>query len=326
MSKKSNIAPIVFNYYSAHFTPYAEKENEYNDGKIIREVVDYIRKERSENKAVVIDRNFNQDNRPQRSLFINNITPLPKEQRIIGSIALIRAGRLPMIKKPDGLEIVPLNTVDGSSIVELTHFFIDYSTHQLIFCIEYNYNGPRWSDIEYYFRNVCKYKLRIAKHLQSSIFLSSKIKETLENLKEVLNLNIKVQPSNLVQLDPDVRKNYFSGLDSLQNTVEAKYLRFEASFQERGTGYFNKSNKKGTNLVSSLLKKFITRKHNIDAFEDFQVKYEDKHGEEQLFNLLHGKRESTVFFDPTELKKNSEWYEKVKGEFDNFMKTKNVTS
>lgn len=323
----SNLTKVAFNYYSLTFHPYKEGETEFNDNKILREIVNFIRSKRSEKSAVVVDKNYNQDNKAPRNLFIYNASFLPRKSRILASIALIREGRLPMIKKPNEMEIVPLTAVEtGASVVELTHFFIDYSGHQPVVCVEYNHNGPRWSDIEYYIRHICRDHLRIAKHVISSLYMKAKIEDTLNALVNVLKLDVKVKPNNLVQLDPDVRSSYFTGLDKLQDTLDTKYLRFEASYYSPGSNLKIPVNNKANSMVTTLLKKFISRSHNIDAFEDFQVKYEDKNGHEQIFNLLKGKVESEVEMDIKKTKTNTQWHDSIQDEFDNFMKSRYATS
>ena len=51
------------------------------------------------------------------------------------------------------------------------------------------------------------------------------------------------------------------------------------------------------------------------------MKYEDKEGIEDTFNLLKGKREIIKEIEPKMMSKRREVYEMIEGDFNEFMKT-----
>ncbi|MGB0982198.1 MAG: hypothetical protein ACPGUH_08875 [Winogradskyella sp.] len=72
-------------------------------------------------------------------------------------------------------------------------------------------------------------------------------------------------------------------------------------------------------MVKTLLGKFKARPFHIDCFDDFVIKYEDKEGNEELFNLLREKKELDYDVEMSTLKKKRHWYELIEKDFDEFM-------
>lgn len=51
--------------------------------------------------------------------------------------------------------------------------------------------------------------------------MDNTIDKTLENLKNVLNIDIKIQPQKIAQMDKDIVGQYFTGINNIGNTLEA---------------------------------------------------------------------------------------------------------
>jgi len=133
-------------------------------------------------------------------------------------------------------------------------------------------------------------------------------------------MEIKVQPKNLRLLDTDLIGSYFSGMNNIGNTLKPKYIRLEAMYQTPGKGIDSKElNKDANKMVLDLLRRFKGRSFNIDAFEAFVVKYENKEGAEEMFNLLHGKKEIILNIDLKKVTRSKDWYDLIKDEFNLFI-------
>ena len=253
---------------------------------------------------------------------MNRAVILPREKRIRCSMALLRSGREPFLKPKEQFKLIPLSESTIGSIAEETHFFIDYNRSYAVICCEYNHHGPRISDIEYYFRNVAQKALKQSRATEVSTYLDAPIDETLAKLKNVLNLEIKVQPKNLSQLDPDIQNKYFSGMNNISQVLKPKYIRLEAYYQFPGKGILSKElNVAANKMVTEMLTRFRGRAFNIDAFDAFQVKYEDKDGNEDIFNLLSGKKEIVLNVDIKKVTRSKDWYGLIENDFNNFMET-----
>jgi len=314
---EKGLTPIRFHFYKVKFTPYNSAKHETSES-IVRQVVTFLSQEKIAGRGLLIDKHESRGKEIARPLFVTNAVIMLKEKRIRCSIALLRTGKIPLLKPADKFKLIPLDTSTGE-IAEQTHFFIDYSGESVTLCVEFNYNGPRVSDIEYYFRVVARDKLRIAKATELEVYMDSTIDKTLAELKNVLNFEVKVQPQKLAQLDTALVGQYFTGITNLANNVKPKFVKLEAMFQTPGKQVVSSElNKEANNMVTSFLKAFKAKPTNIDVFEHFFVKYEDKDGKEELFNLLTGKKEILKLID---LKKNNsrEWYEIIESDFDDFV-------
>jgi hypothetical protein len=316
---EKELTPIRFHFYRIKFTPYNHLKNE-DSGTIIHQVMTFLSQEQQAGKGLLIDRHEERGKEAARPLFVTNSVFMFREKRIKGSMALLRTGKIPFVKPADKFMLIPFDTSNGE-IAEQTHFFIDYNTASIVLCLEFNYNGPRVSDIEYYFRIVARDKLKLAKATDVELYMETTIDKTLSDLKNVLNFDVKVQPQKLSQLDTDLVGQYFTGITNLSSRIHPKFIKLEAMFQTPGKQYVSSElNKDANTMVTRFLNAFKAKPTNMDVFEQFVVKYEGKDGKEELFNLLKGKKELLKFVDIKTLK-GRQWYELIETDLDEFVQS-----
>lgn len=280
----------------------------------------FLSKELLQHKGYLVDRLEKRSGGDTRELFLSSVVFLAKEQRIRCSIALLRKGRAPKLKPADKFLLIPISELGTPA--EETHFYIDYSKSYAVLCVEFNFFGPRASDIEFYLRNVAHDKLRLASATQLELYMDAPIAETLKQLKNVLNFEVKMRPQRITQLDKDLVGSYFTGITTLAQRVKPKFIKLEASFQNPGGAVQSTElNKEGTGMVKILLERFLKSPYNIDCFDGFTVKYESTDGTEEVFNLLKGKKEIVKEIDLKKIKKKREFYDLIKEDFDQFMDT-----
>ena len=269
------IFPTRFHFYSLRFTPYNEN-NTMSSADILGKVITFISDQKIKGKGVIIDKHKNRTDVESRELFMNYGVFIHKDKRIRCSIALLRKGKIPMLKPKDSLDLIPLTEATGS-IAEQTHFYIDYSRPQAVICVEYNHHGPRFSDIEYYFRVVAHDHLHLSKALSANLYKDDTIDTTLAELKNVLNIEIKMQAENVTHMDNDA-KGYISGISNLGQRLKPKFLRVEAYFQVPGTKIKTEEpNQDANNMFRTFLNKFKNRSFHQELFEHFEVKCFQSH-------------------------------------------------
>ncbi len=316
---QTTLTPIKFHFYYLSFKPYAEIENDYDSNTILKDVITFISKEKLEGRGYLIDKNLNRPNELPRELFMTSAVFMAREKRIRCSIALLRSGKIPQIKPVDKFQLIPIEQM-GGSIAEETNFYIDYSRNIATLCVEYNYHGPRLSDIEFYLRNIARYKLKLSRATEVGLYMNNSIDKTLLNLKNVLNIDIKLQPKKIAQMDKDIVGQYFTGLNSIGNKLKPNFLKLEAMYQIPGKNVTSVGlNKEANTMISYLLKKFKAKPLNIDCFDNFVVKYEDKDGNEDVFNLLKEKKEIVIEVNLQKKIKKREIYEMIEKDFDEFI-------
>lgn len=312
--ENKDLIPVRFHFYKLRFTPYTHAKNETSH-TILHQVVTFLSQEQHAGKGILIDKHEDGGKGSTRPLFVTNAVFMFKEKRIRFSMALLRTGRIPMVKPADKFLLVPFDTSNGE-IAEQTHFFIDYNTDSVVLCVEFNSNGPRLSDIEYYFRVVARDKLKLARATEIELYMDTSIDKTLADLKNVLNIDVKVQPQKLSQLDPAIVGQYFTAISNLGQHVKPTFVKLEVMFQTPGKQYTSSQiNKDGNSMFTRILNAFKAKPTNMDAFEHFVVRYEDKVGKEEVFNLLKGKKEIIKYID-SKITTTRQWYKLIETDFD----------
>lgn len=316
MNKKTT--PVKFNFFSLKFEPYAQLKNQYSTKTILLEVFKYLRDLKKNGQGHLIDRNEHRKETPPRELFMVGTKILPKQRKILCTMALLRKGKQPKLKPIDKFKLLSIDSI-GGDIAEETHFFIDFGGNGTVICGEYNHHGPRISDLEYYLRNVSHDKLKLSKKTEVSTHFESTIDKTIQNLQNVLHMDIKIKPRSIAQMDNEVKGSYFMGMNSIGNLLKPKYIRVESYFQTPGKSE-NKieTNKEANRVTLDLLNIFKKKPNNIGCFEDFVVKYENKDGEDAIFNLLKGKKELIVDIDLSKTTL-SKMFDKIKVDFNDFV-------
>jgi hypothetical protein len=321
MNKSDKNLEVRFQYFSLKFTPLKANDN-YTSSDIMKNVITYIsQKLLKDNQGHLIDRHEGRES-SRREMYMNRAIFIHGERRIRCSMALLRSGRKPLLKPRDKFKLVAINELGIDSIVEETHFFIDFSKSSPFICCEYQHFGPRITDIEFYFRNVAHYVLKQSKATETNFFIDAPIDETLLKLKNVLNFEVKIEPGKLEQLDTGLKNKYYTGLNTISSILKPKFVKIDASFHTYDKGVVSGELDKPINkMIRDTLIAFRGRSFNMDAFENFVVKYEDKEGNEEIFNLFRGKKEIVLNLDISTIK-NKDLYPIIKPEFDEFIATK----
>ena len=295
MNKKTT--PVKFNFFSLKFEPFTKLKSQYSTKTILLEVFDYLRALKKKGQGHLIDRNEHKKETPPRELFMVGTKIYPTQRKILCTMALLRKGKQPKLKPADKFKLLSLDSI-GGDIAEETHFFIDFGGSSTVICADYNYHGPRVSDLESYLRYVSYDKLRISKKTEVTIHFESTIDKTIQNLQNVLHMDIKINPRSIAQMDNEVKGSYFLGMNRIGNMLKPQFIRVQSYFQTLGKSDSKiQTNKEANKVTLDLLNIFKKKPKNIGCFEDFVIRYENKQGEDAVFNLLKGKKEIVVDID-----------------------------
>jgi hypothetical protein len=312
-----NSLEVKFYLHNILFTPYNGSPSQ-NSNDILFDLMTFLNQEHSAGKAYFIDRNKNRPEAERREMFMNNPVRIAKLKRFKCSIALVRDKHL-MLKPKDTFELIPFSKAAGS-IAEVTHFYIDYSICPAVMCVEFNNNGPRISDIEYYLRNLASLR-KVAKACQTTTHLSVPIDRTLEHLRNVLNFEIKLRPQSIAKMDNDI-KGYITDFANLGNRLKPQFIRIEAMFQTPGIKVKSDLlNVEANTMIRALLNKFRTKPDHIAKFDEFEIKFSNQNGEDEVFNLIKGRKEIIVNLERKTHYTTTQLYEVIEGDFNTFVDT-----
>jgi hypothetical protein len=310
---------LRFHFHRLTFTFFKEQEGKQTNLVASKGLFAYLNQERMAGRGVVLDRNKGKKGSVRRELFAPFVYTDLKNQRVYGSIALLRAGRLPRLKPHETFTLIELSKSAGE-IAEETHFFVDYSGDTSVICIEYNHNGPRISDLEFYIRTVANDR-KIAKGCTVVTLMDVSLEQAVANLSNVLNFEFKVQPQKIKMLEPVVQ-NYFTSMTTFGEKVRPRFLRVEAMFQQQGKQIGPKQeNVEANKMMKYFLNLLTTSPEQLDTFESFELKYEDKDGADYFLDLMKGKKEIVKEnVDVNAMGMGSRaWYDLIKPDFDEYM-------
>ena len=314
--KIDDLELVRFNFMTMQFIPIKEHSN-LTSNQIILKIVDSIKYQRTQNNIIIFDRFKNRKNEPSRQIYINYTGHEPLKRRLKFSMALIRSGKQPLLKPTGSIDLVPFDKNLGE-FTEITHFFIDMNRPTAVVCVEFNDNGPRMTDIEYYFRAMSTEYLHLSRSLTVGIMMESNIDETIDGLSGVFDFDMKIESKKFSEMDNDA-KGFLSEWGTLLTKLQPEFIRIEAFFQRKG----KKVNKPSTNsgMLTGLkhILKRVGKPNNSDAFDKFVINYQDADGNVKKFDLFNTKSEISVLINLNQTIKTTAVYELIKDDFDKFL-------
>jgi len=312
---------ITFNFYSVLFKP-RKQHSTLNSVEILKQVLHYVTPVNLDHKVHLVDRHKNRENSNPRHLFIDSVSFDHVERRFKCRMGVIREGKTPMLKPYDTYQLVSLDEMRKTygELVEVTHFYIDISKNKPYLCCEYNFYGPRYSDIEFYFRNVAHTILELAKETKLEIHLDVSLDKLLDDLKDVLSFELKMEPSSLEMIEPAIKNKYFTGLSSFGRLLRTRAISIKAFFDVTEGEKLLKTDTEGTNLIKRLLRSIRNEDTEIGAFKNFLLEYTTEQSDDiQTINLIKNQKGFEIKIATSALSSNRRWYELVKPGIDNFI-------
>lgn len=311
-SEEKKILQVRFHFFSLSFNKFKETENVSNR-KIINSVFGFLNRELQEGRGRLIDRHKTRKGVEQRVLFIPPSVTMLDKKRILGTIALLKNGRI-LVKPKEHFTLVPFDEASGE-IYERAHFVIDFSTDNCIICLEFNNSGPRMSDLEFYIKELAEEK-EYARSTNVNAHMDLSIDKAISEISNVLQFTIKAEPKKLTNLDLD-EQGYLSGMNALAQKLKPKAFLIKAYFQNQGKKIGkNDLNPEATSMIKLFLSRFKKNPDKLDNFDNFVVKYEDKEGVETSLDLLKGKKEIYLEVDLTKPPTRREMYALIESQID----------
>lgn len=290
-------AEALFHFFDLNLTPYNDSKTLVNANQILKDTAHHIYDSlRTGNKAIVIDRHEGSTTRSERRLVITQFAYSLPDKKYKGKIRLLRDKDLPaFLKKEDYSEVDFDKIKEEYFVAETTSFYIDVERGFPIVACQFNSNGPRISDVEYYLRHVCK-KIKSAKKVEALIHMKHTVGEVLGSIQEVLKFDMKISPDLLKYLNPDAKESFFNNMNGLSGSIDPFFLRIEAFFQIQGS---DKKAKNGKSLafIKRLLNQIVKGgEETIENFEEFNLKYMKTGGEVAEFVLVKDREEMKVLY------------------------------
>lgn len=154
---------------------------------------------------------------------------------------------------------------------------------------EFNYEGPRISDIEYYFRQVGRNN-NIAKYINYILNYDADLETLEKELENVFAINLKVN------FGYNNRMTWLKSLQNLNDDTGYKDIRLKMHFNRTKlqNGSFDR-NIRGTNLARDIISWIRNDSKNIDYLDDLKMDYlTEGKNEPEFLDFLKNKVTSSI--------------------------------
>lgn len=286
-----NTINFEFNYASIRLKPYNGDES--SSSQLLKKIIATLNSDEFPNSKKIIDRHENRKNAVNRKLVIISNRLEDKGQRCYGKIALIK-NKAPMLW--GGKDIIEeIKKVTNQQFIEVTNYVIDFNTTgDPVIMFEFNNEGPRLSDIEYYLRQIAK-EYSIAKSTETCIHLKVSYEQLDKELNNVFSVVVKVNAVN------NNKANWLKTLKTLNDDAGYKDVRLEMFFkrQKDDNGKYLR-NIRGTDYARSIIEWLRKDKKNIEYLDDLKMSYQTNN-EDEIIDLDFLKNKVISFINiPTE--------------------------
>lgn len=264
-----------FNYASFSMRPYSGREGD--SSRLLKDIVLKLRDKDFPNDKRVIDRYANRNTSPRRKLVIISNHYEDGGKRSFGKLALIK-NKAPLIWSTGDI-VEEIEKEENKEFIEVTNYVIHFSdTSEPVVMIEYNHEGPRLSDFEFYIRQIAK-DFKIAKNITYSLHLNTNYNELDQDLSNVFGITVKV--NSVTSTD---NSNWLNGLKFLNSEAGYKDVRLEFFYnrsKDREGKYLK--NTRGLSFAKKIIGWLKKDNNNIDCLDDLKMTYQVN--EEEVIEL-----------------------------------------
>jgi len=275
-----------FNYASISLIPYSGQNG--TSTQLLKNIIKKLNEEDFPKEKKVIDRFENRKNSIYRKLVIISNQFGDKGKRCFGKIALIK-NKAPLLW--GGKDIIEeIEKESNKEFIEITNYTIHFNeTADPVIMFEFNSEGPRLSDIEFYLRKIAA-EFKLARRIQSIIHLNTDYEQLGNEMQNVFALTVKVNSANTNKF------NWFNALKNINDDSGFKDVRLEFFFKrnKESNGKYER-NIRGTDFARNLLTWLKKDRKNIEYLDDLKMSYQLIDDDEIIdLDFLKNKVVSTV--------------------------------
>jgi hypothetical protein len=169
----------------------------------------------------------------------------------------------------------------------VTNFIVDFKTQvSPVIMYEFNYEGPRLSDLIYLLRHFSK-EYRIAKHINETIHLNVDYSNLDRDIENIFSIEVKVKASSINRL------NWHKELKHLQDSSGYRDVRIDFSYKRNKDNFGRyEKNIKGLDFARGILGWVKSEPENLDYVEDLKMEYQVS-GSDEIIGLDFLKNRTT---------------------------------
>jgi hypothetical protein len=254
-----------FNYASFSLKPYSGHNG--TSTYLLKSIINKLNEEDFPGEKKIIDRHKGRKNTTKRKIVIISNRFEKGGLRCFGKIALIK-NKAPLLWS--GKDIIEeIEKEENKQFIEITNYAIHFNENaDPVIMHEFNHEGPRLSDIEFYLRQIAS-EFRLAKNIRSILHLRTDYEQLDKEMKNVFAVTVKVN---------SIYTNRYEWLKTLKNLSDDsgfKDVRLEFFYKRRKekNGKYEK-NIIGTDFARGLLGWIGKDKKNIAYLDDLKMSYQ----------------------------------------------------
>jgi hypothetical protein len=303
-----------FNFASISLKPYSGSKG--SSSYLLKSIINKLNDTDFPNDKRIINRYKNRKKSPKRELVIISNRIGEKGTRCFGRIALIK-NKAPLLwnGKDDIIEEIEKET--NKQFIEITNYSIHFCDDaDPVIMFEFNSEGPRLSDIEFYIRQIA-IEFKLAKNIETILHLKTNYDKLDSELTNVFGVTVKVNAAYTYKFD------WFKALKNLNDDSGFKDVRLEMFFKRKKDirGNYEK-NIKGLDFARNLLSWLKKDKKNISHLEDLKMTYQISDDEVIDMDFLNNKVISLLNFPLIDGKvKTTDFHFAIGQEFNYYLKT-----
>lgn len=264
-----------FNYASVSLKAY--KESPGTSSTLLRNIIKKLNEPEFKGEERIINKHANRKNTLERRLVMISSRLEPRATKCFGKIALIK-NKAPKIWGGEDL-IEEIEKPENKRFIEVTNYVIHFEENgDPIIMHEFNSEGPRLSDIEFYLRQIAT-TFKLAKAIKSSLHIKTDYEQLGKNLRNIFSLKVKVKSAY---------NNRYEWLKILKN------LNDDSGYRDVRLEFFYKRVKEedgkyarniiGTDFARNILGWLKKDRSNINYLDDLKMEYQEG-DDESIINL-----------------------------------------
>lgn len=306
--------PYEFHYATISMEPYANRHGD--SGQLLKEILIQERKDDLAEDLTIIDRYKDRKGETKRELLIVSNRWSGKGTRCYGRIALIKQKPLYVLSGRNLVE--ELLKDKNKRFIEVSHFVFHFpSTGEPIVMFEFNNEGPRLSDLEFFIRQISTH-YKIGKKIQFALHLDIDYSDLDKKITNVFNISVRV-PSYAIRVN-----EWLPVLRDISDASGYKDVRLEF-FYRRAKDDKNKYKKniKALTLARNLIHWISKDTSHINDIDDLKMSYITQESDEILtLDFLKNRTESLLKIPTFDGAIKREDFDSIVGtEFDHYLNT-----
>lgn len=225
-----------------------------------------------------------------RRYFVKDVHFEPESKQVHGKLCSIRMDLFPELGNVRDDTVREIDADEDEGILETAHFIVTYRNRVKHVALEYNDVGPKAADLRFYLQHIGQ-AVGLQGVVLNRIISADTLAELERRMGRISELDVRVYQGNVQQV-ARMNGELASVLSQANELFESEIVTIKPKLDYRK----RTATAKAREIIDTIVAAFTRNPLNMDAFEVFRVKAEDrdKNGNLDEFDLLEDKIRSRI--------------------------------